>query len=367
MAAMATPLRVAVWGPGNVGAPALRAVLAHPGLELAGVVVHTEAKEGRDAGSLLGLPDLGLPEVGVAATRDVEAVLAGRPDALFYGATQDFRPADAADDMCRALAAGANVVTAGTYGLLHPATAEPALRARFEAACKQGGASFLASGIDPGFLNDLLPLVLSGVCAEIDAIRMVENYNYATYDVPEAVRAIIGFGSPMDATPAMLLPGVPRAVWGGALRGLAAALELEVEDVREVIERHPLERRVEVRGHVYEAGTQGAFRFEVQAIVAGRPVLVVEHVTRIADETAPQWPRPEGMGHHQIRIEGRPNLTVTLACEDGGDHVAGGNTAAAARLVNAIPWLCAAPPGLVSGAELPLLSGRGRVRGAGRR
>jgi hypothetical protein len=350
--------RVVVQGTGNVGLPAIRTILAHPDLELSGVIVHSEAKEGRDAGDLVGAEP-----TGVRATRDAAAVLATQPDALVYAANQDFRPNEAHAEMLAALEAGISVVTPGLYGLLHPATADPALRERFEKACSVGGASFITSGIDPGFAMDLLPMVLSGVCAEIDEIRIVENFNYATYAVPESVRAIIGFGSGMDETPLMLLPGVPTATWGGSIRALAEALDVELDDIAEVIERHALERDVETAAGSFAAGTQGAFRFEVQGISGGRPVIVVEHVTRIVDDTAPQWPAADGMGFHQVRITGTPNLTMTLESTDAsGDHVAGGNTTAAARLVSAIPWLCDAEPGLFSGADLPLLSGRGRVR-----
>lgn len=350
--------RVAVWGPGNVGAPALRTIISNPALELVGVVVHSPDKEGRDAGALVGLPD-----TGVIATRDAAVVLGARPDAIFYGATQDFRPAEAHQDMLGALEAGINVVTAGLYGLLHPATAEPALRARFEAACERGQSTFWTSGIDPGWAMDLLPIVLSGVCEEIREIRMIENFNYATYAVPDVVKGIIGFGKPMEETPLMLLPGIPSSIWGGSIRALAQALDVELDEVLEVIERHPLERDVEVSGDRHAKGTLGAFRFEVQGIVGGKPTLVVEHITRITDDTAPQWPRAEGMGHHRVRITGRPNVCVTVESEDDtGDHVAGGNATAAARLVNAIPLVCQAPPGLLSGAELPLVVGRGLVR-----
>jgi hypothetical protein len=332
-------------------------VVAHPELELAGVIVHDPAKEGRDAGELAGLPPL-----GIRATRDREAALAGA-DALFYGVNQDFRPREAADEMTAALERGVSVVTAGTYGLLHPASADPALRERFEQACRAGGSAFLASGIDPGFALDLLPLALSGVAEELREIRIIENFNYATYDVPEPVRRILGFGAPLDRPPPMLMPGVPSHVWGGSIRALADALRVPLDDLREVRELHPLERDVSLPTGTLEAGTLGAYRFEVQGISGGRPVIVLEHVTRIADDTAPQWPRPTGMGHHQVRIEGRPRMTLTLECEDEhGDHVAGGNAAAAARLVHAIPYLCEAEPRVHSGIELPLLIGRGLVR-----
>jgi hypothetical protein len=350
--------RVAVWGPGNVGAPAIRSVLANPALELAGVIVHSERKAGRDAGELAGVAPC-----GVAATRDAEAVLDASPDALVYAVNSDLRPQEAVAECCDALARGIDVVTAGLYGLLHPPSADPALRARFEEACRAGDSSFLCSGIDPGFAIDLLPTVLSGVCQEIREIRIVENFNYEHYDQPEAVRSLIGMGEPMDRTPPMLLPIALEGVWGGALRVLADALGLEVDEIRSRVERHALEDDVaNAMGH-FERGTQGAFRFEVQAIVGGKPRLVVEHVTRITDDTAPQWPRPARQGHHQVRISGHPDLVVTVECEDAaGNHAGGGNSAAAARLVNAIPAVCAAPAGLLSAADLPLVTGRGLLR-----
>jgi hypothetical protein len=349
------PRSVVVWGPGNVGRPAIRSVVSNPDLELVGVIVHSPDKEGRDAGELAGLSPL-----GVSATRDVESALATRPDALFYGVNSDFRPLESMAECRSLLRAGINVVSAGMYGLLHPATADPAVADPFREACRAGGSTFLTSGIDPGFAVDLLPIVLSGVCTQIREIRVVENFNYAHYDQPEAVRNLIGMGQPLDQTPPMLIPMALEGVWGGALRGLAQALGLEVSEIRTTVERHALEKTVTNAMGRFEAGTQGAFRFEVQAIVDGRPKLVVEHITRIDDSTAPQWPSPAKQGHHQVRISGDPEVVLTVECEDAqGNHAGGGNSAAAARLVNAIPSVCEAPPGLLSAIDLPLIAGRG--------
>jgi hypothetical protein len=347
--------RVVVWGPGNVGRPAIHGVVRNPALELAGVIVHSPEKEGRDAGELAGIEN-----VGVGATRDWQAALADRPDALVYAVNADFRPLEAIEECCHALAAGVNVVSAGMYGLLHPGSAEPGLRERFEAACKEGGSSFFTSGIDPGFAIDLLPLVLSGTCQEIRRIVVSENFNYEHYDQPDAVRSLVGMGMPMDATPPMLLPIALESVWGGIIRALGEALGVEVSEIRTETEKHALERTVTNAMGSFEAGSQGAFRFEVQGIVDGQPKIVVEHVTRICDDTAPQWPKPAKQGHHQIRIEGAPELVVTVECEDAaGNHAGGGNAAAAGRIVNAIPTICEAPPGVIAGASLPLITGRG--------
>lgn len=350
--------RVVVWGPGNVGAPAIRHVISHPDLELSAVIVHSKDKVGRDAGELAGMDPVGVP-----ATGEVEVALATRPDALVYAVNSDFRPAEAIKECCDVLVAGVNVVAPGQYALMHPATAEPVLRERFEAACQTGGSTFLSSGVDPGWAIDLLPLVLSGVCGEVEEIRIVENFNYQYYDQPDAVRRLVGMGMSMDETPPMLLPIALESVWGGILRSLGEALGVVVTEIRTVVERHALERPVENSMGRFEAGTQGGFRFEVQAIVDDQPTLIVEHITRIDDATAPQWPTPKKQGYHQVRMQGRPDMVVTIECEDReGNHAGGGNSSAAARIVNAIPVLCELPPGLVSGAELPLISGGGLSR-----
>jgi hypothetical protein len=350
--------RVIVWGTGNVGQPALRCVLSNPALELAGVIVSNPKKVGRDAGTLCDAPP-----TGVLATDDVAAALSSGADAVAYCASGDFRPDDAVADVERCLAAGLNVVTPAIYPLYDPRSAPAELRERMERACRAGNASLFVSGIDPGFINDVFPLILSGLCEEIEEIRAVELFNYAHYNQPEAVRELVGFGKPMDQVPPMVLPGVPTMVWGPPLRLVARGIGVELEDIREVVERRPLERTVTTGIGVFETGTQGALRFEVQGIVGGKPKIVIEHVTRIDDEAAPDWPKPDGHGAHGVRITGRPNIELTIEAEDtSGDRAGGGNTTAAARLVSAIPVVCAAQAGLLDALDVPLQIGRGLLR-----
>ncbi len=350
--------RVVVWGTGNVGRPAIRAVLASSELELAGVLVSNPAKVGVDAGVLAGVAD-----TGVLATDDIEAVLGAAPDAVAYCASGDFRPQEALADIERCLRAGANVVTPAVYDLLHPPSAPQPLRDRIDAACAAGNSSIFVTGIDPGWALDLLPLVLSGVAGRIDEIRAQEIFCYETYHAPDAVRYLIGFGQPMDEVPVMLDPNVLIGIWGGMIRVLADGLGLVVDDVTTVVERFPLEQTVEVPGMgTFEAGTQGAFRFEVRGIIAGAPRIVMEHVTRIVAGTSPELPSaPNGrLGCHRVIISGQPSLTVTIEADDGtGNPAEGGNATAAGRMVHAIPAVCAAEPGPVHPLDLPLVIGRG--------
>jgi len=345
--------RVIQWSTGNVGAFALRAALRHPELEVVGLWVHGADKDGRDAGELCGLPP-----TGVRASRDAEALLASDADCVVYTATADLRPMEAVDDLCRILRAGKNVVSSSVVGLVHPRSLGPEITDKLEAACAEGGTSFFTSGIDPGFANDVLPLTLSGLCERWTEVRVQEIVNYATYDQPEVVLGTMGFGKPMDHTPLLLTPGALTFAWGGTLRLLAEGLGVELDEIRQVHERLPAPRTFETPMGKIEEGTMAALRFEVQGVVDGVPRLVVEHVTRMHDEMAPDWPRSEG--GYRVVIEGVPRIECRLdMADEHGDHAVGGVILTATRLVNAIPAVCDARPGPLSALDLPLVTGRG--------
>ncbi|OBF29241.1 dihydrodipicolinate reductase [Mycobacterium sp. ACS4331] len=343
--------RVAVWGTGNMGAAAIRSLTGFPGLQLAAVITSSEAKAGRDAAELAGLPG----STGVLATKDPDEALASC-DAVAYMASGDIRPDDAAADVERCLRAGAHVVTPALYSLYDPASAPDELRERLTAACRAGGASLLVSGVDPGWANDALAVLAAGLCTRIDTICCQEIFDYSTYDQPHAVRVLCGFGEPMDQTPMMLLPSIPTMVWGGNVRLIGRGLGLEIDDVTEELERLPLERSVDnAMGH-FEAGTQGAFWVKVIGTVQGRPRVIVEHITRIDPACAPDWPHPdEGAGDHRVIVHGDPELTISVRADvEGGSRADGGNTTATNRLLGALGWLARQPPRIYDGLEVPL-------------
>ncbi|MBK5287486.1 MAG: hypothetical protein JJE46_03355, partial [Acidimicrobiia bacterium] len=234
---------VIVWGTGNVGRPAIRAVDAHRDLELVGAIVSNPAKVGVDVGELAGLGTL-----GVVATDDVTIACGDDIDAVVYTATGDTRPDDALRDLLSCLESGTNVVSTSFYPLLHPRSAPRALLDVVEPACAAGNSSVFVSGIDPGWALDILPALVSGVGAGITEIRAQELFNYALYDQPDVVRDVIGFGGPIDQTPLMLFDFSLEMVWAPMLRVLADALELELDAITTHVERRPLERTIEVPG-----------------------------------------------------------------------------------------------------------------------
>jgi 4-hydroxy-tetrahydrodipicolinate reductase len=347
------PHRVIQWSTGNVGALALRAILDHPGLELAGVWVSGPAKAGQDAGDLCGRP-----KTGVRATTDVEALLATDADCVCYTATADLRPFEAIEDIARILARGKNVVSSSLVPLVHPTSFAAEVVEKLSDACRRGGTSFFTSGIDPGFANDVLPLTLTGLCQRWEEVRIYEIINYATYDQPTVIFDTMGFGTPLDHTPLLLTPGTLSFAWGGTVRLLADGLGVTLDEIRETYEKRPAERPLQILGRTVAKGTMAALRFEVQGIVGGRPVIVVEHVTRLDDALAPDW--PQGRGSYRVEIKGTPWMRCEFEfADERGDHAVGGVLLTATRLVNAIPAVCAAPAGLLSALDLPLITGRG--------
>jgi hypothetical protein len=351
--------RVVQWSTGNVGRHALAGIHARPDLELVGVWVSSPAKAGRDAGALAGLG----VELGVTATTDADALLALRPDCVVYTAMADTRLGDAIEDLVRFLRAGINVVSSAPVFLQFPDGVVPAAMSDpIRAAAREGGASLWVNGVDPGFANDALPLTLTGISERIDQVRCTEILNYATYNQPTVLFDIMGFGRPLDDVPLLLSPGVLTMAWGSVIRQLASGLDVTVQDINESYVRVPAPETFEISAGTIAKGTAAALRFAVTGIADGNPVIVLEHVTRLRDDLAPDWPQPAGRGCYRVEVHGEPEYTLDLQLlGSDGDHNTAGLKATAMRLVNAIPAIVSAPPGLLTALDLPVISGRGLV------
>jgi 4-hydroxy-tetrahydrodipicolinate reductase len=167
----------------------------------------------------------------------------------------------------------------------------------------------------------------------------------------------------MDEVPFLLQPGVLTLAWGSVVRQLAAGLGVELDGVEEWYERVAAPEDFEVDAGPVPAGTAAGLHFEVRGVRGGRPLVVLEHVTRLRDDLAPQWPQPLGLGCYRVVVTGEPNYTLDLqGVAADGDHNTAGLKATAMRLVNAVPAVVAARPGLLTALDLPLVTGRGLVR-----
>jgi hypothetical protein len=332
--------RVVQWATGSIGTRALRSVIEHPALDLAGVWVHSADKAGRDAGDLCGLD-----ATGVVATNDIDAVVGLGADCVLYMP----RALDA-DEVCRLLASGANVVT--TRGEFHhPPSMDPALRERVEAACAAGGTSIHSTGSSPGFITEAVPLVLSSIQRRLDQLTIDEFADLSQRPSPDLLFTIMGFGRPPAAFDERRLSH-GRTSFGPSLRLVADTLGLPLDDVEAGGEVALARRTIEIAAGTLEAGTVAAQRLTVAGTRGGRPLLRFRANWYCTTELEPAWDLlATGW---RVTVDGDAPLDIDLRFPVPIERMADlapGYTAH--RAVNAVPVVCAAPPGIRTTVDLP--------------
>jgi len=354
-------IRVALVGTGNCGKLALRQLINDPRFELSGVWVSSNAKAakvGKDAGELAGLDTT----TGVAAINDLDAIIAAKPDCVVYCAMGDVRLKEAMADIRQILVAGIDVVGSAPGVLQFPWQVIPdKYIERVEEAAREGNSSVFVTGVDPGFATDLLPFALLSTCQSVQQVRTMEIADYATYDGETVMFDVMGFGNQLGEFPMLFQPGVLSIAWGTAIRQLAAGLGVEVDEIRDSVEQEPAPEDLDVAaGHIAK-GTVAALRFLIEGMVKGEPVIVVEHVTRLRADLRPDWAQPAHPGgSYRVEITGEPSYFVDIVptSRNGGAPYAA-ILAAAGRIVNAIPDVLAAAPGIRTTLDLPFVTGKG--------
>lgn len=348
---MSKPLRTVVWSTGGVGSIAIDAISRRHDLELVGVWVHSPDKVGRDAGVLAG----GDP-VGVLATDDAEALVSLAPDCVVYAASGPERDAAAVPDYVRLLEAGINVVSTSSTSLVHPQSFYAAdWRNQLEAAAEAGGSSFYVSGVFPGFASDQLALLMTTQSNRIRTLTVTEIALNDHYPVADVMMDGMGFGRPLDFEPMLATPGFIELAWKAPIHLIAQGLRVDVEEVRGSLDRRPTERDIEVAFGTIPAGTCGAVRTRAKGVVNGREAIMVDHIIRMARHVAPDWLTSEFDATYRVDIDGDPDIHCAMnlgAAEGhGAGHAAMASTAM--RVVNAVPYVIDAPPGLLSSLDIP--------------
>jgi 4-hydroxy-tetrahydrodipicolinate reductase len=333
-------LRVVQWATGNIGTRALRHVIEHPDLSLAGVYVTSAAKAGRDAGELCGLPP-----AGVAATADIDEILALGPDCVLY-----MPAACDLDQVCAILAAGANIVTSrGEFH--HPGSMKPADRERVEAACAAGGTSIHSTGSSPGFITEVLPIALASIQRRLDSLAINEYADLSRRDSPDLLFNLMGFGRPVAEFPAARFAHGAHS-FGPSLRAFAEAIGLPLDSVTSTGEVAVTPEKLTIAAGTLDAGTVAAQRMTVTGTHAGRPLLTFSANWYCTDVLDPAW-KVRATGWH-VLIEGDAPLDIDLKfafpIERMGEMSPGYT---ANRAVNAVPYVCAAQPGVRTTADLP--------------
>lgn len=342
--------RVVQWTTGNVGTKSVHAIVENAQLELVGCYAWSADKVGRDVGELAGIARL-----GVAATDDVEALLALRPDCVVYNA----QFADV-DHLVRILDAGINVVTTSEFITGHRLGEG---RERVAEACQRGGASIFGSGLNPGFIQ-LFAIVSAGLSDRVDRVRIIESFDTTIYNSPETEK-IMGFGHPVDDPELQAVTEAGSGIFREAVMIIADALGAELDEIRCEARYAAATEDLQLPGDwVIGRGCVAGIDVSWRGYVGDRDVVEVRGVWTKGQALEPKWEM--GFGYDVV-VEGRPTIKTTLAFEPPADFVAEtiedyillGLTITAVPAVTAIPAVVAAPPGIVTYNDLPLLLPRG--------
>src|SRR6266542_4911448 len=295
-------LRVVQWATGNVGREAVAAVQRDRDLTLVGALVYDESKAGRDVGEVCGIGP-----IGITATTKRGEILALEADCALYMAQGEMDPTGALDHICALLESGKNVVSTALTSLIYPKSAGEEVVDRLEAACAAGSTSFHATGIEPGWASEVLPLTMSGVLGRTESILVQELMDYSTYEVPEMMRDIMGFGLAPDAPVPMSDAELVGSAFRAPLLMVADALGAEIERFEYRREVALAAEPILAKFGTIEAGTVSAQRFAAIAVIDGREALTVEHITRVGADQAPNWPTGRGW---RVTVEGEPSMVL---------------------------------------------------------
>ena len=339
---MSRRLRVVQWTTGKTGSAAVLGMIGHPVLELVGCYAYSPEKVGRDVGELCGTGPL-----GITATDDVEALLALEPDCVAY---VPYRPNF--DHVVRILESGANVVTS-MYMLAGAGYGEEAT-ARIRNAALRGGSSLYAGGIYPGHAV-MVGLAASAVCRRIDRFSVLESVEVSEYANEKMFRAQ-GFDLEPDDPEAPKLAEASCGSFKDQVPVAARALGLKIDRVGFRVEFATADETVDFGFMTLHQGRIAAFQGVVAGMVGDRSVIECRFCWKLGDRMTPNWPVTNG---YLVEIEGDPSLRCTLQPTSG--HFDGAETTAM-PLVNAIPAVCAAPPGIVNQMELPFVRGAHIIR-----
>jgi hypothetical protein len=346
-------MRLVQWTTGNVGKRSVRAVVAHPDLELVGCYAWSPGKVGCDVGELCGIDP-----VGITATDDVDALLALRPDCVVYNPMWPDT-----DELVRILEAGANVVSTAAFVNGHGNRAQ---RARILEACDRGRASMFGTGISPGFV-ELIGIATAGICDRIDKITIDEASDTTLYDSP-ATELPCGFGRPIDDPELPDMAAEGTAVFGEAVAMVADALGIELDEIVCRAEYAKTTEDVVMDSWTIPAGCVAGVHASWQGKVGARTVVELNVRWKKGQTLDPDWMIQEG---HVIRVDGRPTVTARLEylpppdfeATTFADFMVLGMIMTAMPAINAIPHVVAAPPGIVTYTDLPLPLPRGLVPG----
>jgi 4-hydroxy-tetrahydrodipicolinate reductase len=328
-----TTIRIAQFGLGPIGLETLKLAATKPWAKIVGAIDSHPDKAGRDLGLLTRVETLR----GLKVYRSIEDLLRQvTPELIFHTAVSRFRLAfEQLNPIARR---GINVVSS-CEELIFPQLREPKLAAELNHICHDSGARIVATGVNPGFVMDLLPLFLTGVCREVRAIHIRRVVNASTRREP--LQRKIGSGlAPKEFRRLLRAGKAGHAGLKESLALVAHCLGCEPKKISEMVEAIIATRAIRTRYIEVKKGQTCGLHQRAEARIQGKIRLTLDLVMSLGARVP----------YDAIQIDGDPSLDLLLKGGIAGDQ------ATVAALVNTAPRLLQAKPGLLLVTDLPVPS-----------
>ena len=354
-------IRVFQVATGNVGTEMIKRLRHRPEFELVGLHCYTPEKIGRDAGEIAGIGP-----IGVSATGTVEEIIAARPDVVtFHGVFPD------EDLYVKVLEAGINIVTTADWitgwhrDTNHPHPSGKPVTRLLQEACTTGGSTFYGTGMNPG-LNQILGVVCSADVAEIENVTTIESVDVSCHHSADTW-VEVGYGLPVDHPELPDMLEKYTRVFSDSVLMMADCFDLTLDEVKFSYELGACTRDVDLGWYQLPKGSLGASYIKYQGMVGGVPKIETHLEWQMTPHTDPHW---DIKGCYITQITGDPQVynkhmifpKPGVDLSDPASFASIGMTVTGLPALNAIRSVVAAPPGLLTSADLPLRGFAGRFK-----
>ncbi len=336
--------RAIQWATGAMGGSVLRGLIDHPSVELAGVYVYSENKRGRDAGDLVSRSP-----TGVLATNSLEEIVALDADVVIH-CGRLIPPYGSHDkEIISLLVSGKNVISINGYS--NPGYWDKAQRRTLEEACLKGGSTLTSGGLNPGYAGEQMAVVASGVCQELDHVTVEESVDASAVRDPVYAFDTLGFGADPNEVdpnnPSWGPASVLNGMYGEVLAAMADHLKLSIDRLETAHKLYAASDDLEVAAGTIPEGRVSHTNWRWYGYCNGVRKLTMSihwymETTHLDNPDPPLW---------RIKIEGKPGVefSVDLKRRPGEtERISKEMQAVAGAVVNSIPAVCDAKPGLMT-------------------
>jgi 4-hydroxy-tetrahydrodipicolinate reductase len=319
------------YGLGPIGIAAARLVLEKKALRLVGGIDIDAAKAGREFGDVLNLQR----KLNALVSDDAERVLAEtKPDVVLHS-TASFlnRIEDHLQTCCRAKAS----VVSSCEEMFYPFRRDAGFSKRIDGLAKKYGVALMATGVNPGFSMDVLPLAMSSVCSRVEKVFATRIVDASKRRLP--LQKKIGAGLQPDEFRQLVSEGkLGHIGLVESLHAVADRLELEMDEVKESIDPKIADSTIRSPFLEVRPGEVAGILHVASGLRGGDEIVKLELQMYVGAENPVD----------RVRIVGEPPIEINVA---GGIF---GDTATIARMVNAIPIVQRAPAGFYTAMDLPM-------------